>query len=115
MIQVNVSEPVGSQIAFVKSLRRKHRMPNVLTQPAAVFTPEAVASINRAYAVAIDIVGAEGALEQTRHKLAEHMMFLARNGEMDEDRLCYLSVIAVLGRPPASRSPVRSDAVANRG
>jgi hypothetical protein len=67
-------------------------------QTSAVFTPESVASINRAYAQAIDIVG--HAAEQLRAKLAERMMALARNGELDERRLCRLSVSAVLKHVP---------------
>lgn len=73
------------------------------SQSAAVFTPEAVASINRAFAEAVDIIGGEEPREELRRKLAEHMMFLARNGETDEERLCSLSVIAVLGRAPRRR------------
>lgn len=66
----------------------------------AVFSPEAVASINRAYASALDILGSEGASPELKTKLAEHLMYLARNGEKDEHRLCSLAVIRTIGRPP---------------
>lgn len=67
------------------------------SRPAAVFTPEAVASINRAFAEAVDIIGDMSGRQELRLKLAEHMMSLARSGEVDERRLCSLSVLAVLG------------------
>jgi hypothetical protein len=67
---------------------------------SAVFTPEAVAAINRAYLEACDAIAVESPNEQLRMKLAEHMMYLARNGESDPERLCSLSVMAVLGRKP---------------
>ena len=69
-------------------------------QAPAVFTPEAVASINRAYAEAVDAIGGKELHPELRSKLAAHIMFLARNGETDERRLRDLSVIAVLGRTP---------------
>ena len=75
-------------------------MTNVGTVKPAVFTPAAVAAINQAYSEACDIISGEAAQEQLRLRLAEYMMYLARNGEIDPERLCSLSVIAVLGRKP---------------
>ena len=75
------------------------------TNPA-LFTPEAVATINRAYARACGIIADQGARDDLRQKLAEHMMHLARAGETDEGRLCSLSIIKVLGRDGAA-SPGR--------
>ena len=66
-------------------------------QPPAVFTPDAVASINRAYEKALAaIIGLNGA-QDLRVKLAEHMMAFARTGERDEDILCRRALTAVLG------------------
>jgi hypothetical protein len=76
-----------------------HSMVDHPDQTFAVFTPESMASINRAYAQAIDIVG-RAAEQDLRAKLAERMMALARSGELDERRLCSLSVSAVLGHVP---------------
>lgn len=75
-------------------------MTNTTTARAAVFTPDAVAAINKAYLEACEIVAAENEVDRLRTKIAEHIMFLARNGESDPERLCSLSVIAVLGRKP---------------
>lgn len=72
----------------------------------AVFTPEAVSSINRAYAEALDIIGPAAGHGALRLKLADHMMSLARDGIRDEGRLCSLSVLAVLGRNPDPDSGV---------
>lgn len=73
------------------------------TSQTAVFNPDAIASINRAYLEALRAVGGPAAPVDVRAKLAEHMMSLARNGETDEGRLCSQSVVAVLGRPPGHR------------
>ena len=67
------------------------------TNPAA-FAPEAVGAINRAYDEACGIAGEHSGKEDLRLKLAEHIMFLARNGETDEHRLCSLALLAVTGR-----------------
>lgn len=75
-------------------------MTTTSTATPAVFTPEAVSAINQAYQEACDIISTESGYSQLRLKLAEYMMYLARNGETDPERLCSLSVVAVLGRPP---------------
>lgn len=56
-------------------------------------------SVNRAYAATVNIIG-EAQREKLRAVLAEYMMGLARTGERDGQRLCGLSVLAVLGRAP---------------
>jgi hypothetical protein len=68
-------------------------------QDRTYFPPEAVASINRAYADALQAIRKEAGYETLRFQLADHMMFLARCGETDERQLRDLSVSRVLGRP----------------
>lgn len=68
----------------------------------SIWAPEAIVALNRAYAEACNILATERVEHGVRVKMAEHMMYLARNGETDAERLCSLSVLAVLGRksPP---------------
>lgn len=89
-------------------------MSDVPLRATAVFTPEAVASINRAFAQAVATLGAANH-QETRVKLAEHMMFLARNGEADEQRLCRLAVVAVSGRAPDHKAAIGARHPSNGG
>ena len=90
-------------------------MSDIYSQPAAVFTLETVASINRAFAEAVDIIGGPAKHQDLRLALAERMMSLARNGERDEQRLCSLSVLAVLGKAPGRDSRDASPRQPNNG
>lgn len=74
------------------------------THPA-LFGPDTVASINRAYAKACGIVADRGGRDDLRSKVGRHMMDLARSGERDEARLCKLAVLAVFGREAAALCP----------
>ena len=67
------------------------------SQPPAVFTPDAVASINRAYEKALVAVKGLSGGQDLRVQLAEKMMAFARTGETDEDALCRRALNAVLG------------------
>lgn len=95
-----------SAVAYLLNVQTRIQDTTLMSEHAVpasvVFTPEAVASINRAYAMAVDII-AEAQQEKLRTALAEYMMGLARSGERDEHRLCSLSVLAVLGRVPEPR------------
>ena len=81
------------------------------SQARSVFTPEAVASINRAYTAALAIIDAEGKHELSS-SLAEHMMSLARSGEADETRLAASAVVAVLGSAPDQKAPDQGRSIA---
>jgi hypothetical protein len=83
---------------FLGQATQGQAMNNTMTP--AIFAPEAVVAINRAYLEACEMIAAERSFNQLRFKLAEHIMYLARNGESDPERLRNLSVIAVLGRKP---------------
>lgn len=52
-----------------------------------VFTPDRAASINRVYEKALAAIGGDTAHGDRRAALARHIMDLAREGELDEDRL----------------------------
>lgn len=66
------------------------------SRPTA-FTPDTVALINRAYAKACRSIAHETG-RSLYSNLGRHMVDLARSGERDEERLCSLSIMAVLGR-----------------
>ena len=75
-------------------------MGTITSGHSSVWTPEVIVALNRAYAEASGILQDKLVENDVKVKIAEHMMYLARNGETDEQRLCSLSVIAVLGRNP---------------
>lgn len=64
------------------------------------FTPEAVRAMSRAYDVACNILTNEGASHAKRIKAGEQIIFLARNGETDERKLCRLALEDALGYVP---------------
>jgi hypothetical protein len=70
-------------------------------QRSAVFSPEDVVFISRAYGQALHILAEHGKTAEMEAKLAENIMHLARSGETDEERICALAVIRTLGRKPA--------------
>ena len=62
----------------------------------AVFTPAAVAAIGEGYAEACRITKVDDDQEDLRFRLADHIMVLACNGELDPKRLSHEAVAAVM-------------------
>ena len=71
-------------------------MGNMSATNPSVFTSQAVAMINRAFARACVLVGAREEHQDIRVGLAKSIMHLARTGETDEGRLCDRSIAGML-------------------
>ena len=66
------------------------------------FDPDAMKTLAKAYAEALDILGPDAATDDKKAQLAKHLIELARSGESEGSRLSSMAVLQVLGRDPAS-------------
>jgi hypothetical protein len=90
-------------------------MNNQAIKAPAVFTPAAVAAINEGYAEACRIAKATDPDDRLRFRLADRVMFLARNGELDPRRLSTEAVAAVMSETEAQQSNAKTPPAATPG
>lgn len=62
----------------------------------AVFSPDTIITINRAYATALDILGPRAERVTLRTTMARHLIALAETGERDAERLSAEAVLRTL-------------------
>ena len=82
-------------------------MTETVSNDLARFTPQAVEAMNRAYNEVCDVLTAWDAGHAARIKAGETIMFLARNGEIDERKLCNEALREAVGAKDAGRSRLR--------
>ena len=77
------------------------------------FTPSQISAIHQAYQDALDLLGLDAGRFDRRAALANVILDLALDGELDEARLCSEAVVALQrslvslrSQPPAAVSPI---------